>query len=369
VDERGIVGSIDSQHGPSATRRRITAPAVLAATLAVLVGAPALPVRAHGEAVDVRVESLVFEESDGLMVRYAVSLSFADGDPYDSAAVTTDTGDTFTQVEDGLYVGDVTGEEPHAVTISFQGDLASGTVEITDDDLRGDMGLGPVVRVDTSDPGVEGSPAGSETLFSAATRPTPATTVTTTTVPAPTATTATSATTATTASPVTTTHTDHGSHEVEPATAGVETARVDVPTAGGELGRQLALRLAHVAAVATWVGALVASLAGKGSRPVSVAAWVGMTATVATGVLLARSGTPIPEPGLFDWSGWAAHPYGTAYRTVFAVKMSLVVLAGGGTWWAVRRRSRGGGWLALMAAGGAVVAVTVLTQLHLLVHS
>ena len=361
---RGIVGSIESQHGPSARRRRIAAPVVLAAVVAVSVGAPAPPARAHGEAVDVRVESVVYEGSDGLMVRYAVSLAFADGDPYDSAAVTTDRGDTFTQVEDGLYMGDVTGEEPHAVAITFQGDLGSGAIEITDDDLGGDMDLGPVVRVDTADPSQEGSPAGSDTLFSRAPMPTSVTTVasstTVTTVTAPTAT--------STASPLTTSHTDHGSHQVEPTSAGVETVRLDVPSTGGELGRQLALRLSHVGALAVWLGALVAVLAGKTTWPVSLAAWAGLTATLATGVLLARSGTPIPEPGLFDWAGLEAQPYGRAYRSVFVVKMALAVLAGGGTWWAVRRRSRRGGWVALTAAGGAVVAVTILTQLHVLVH-
>jgi hypothetical protein len=130
----------------------------------------------------------------------------------------------------------------------------------------------------------------------------------------------------------------------------------------------IGLRLVHLVAISLWLVPISVSLFGKRNRTSVVIGITGVVLTLATGTVLMLWGTPISFPGLFNPSAIADLSYGSPYVVAFAVKMAGVLLAAVATFrWAVNV-DRNSAWITLAGATLAVVAVTAMSQYHLLSH-
>lgn len=130
----------------------------------------------------------------------------------------------------------------------------------------------------------------------------------------------------------------------------------------------ITLRVVHLIAIGTWMIPIFGSLFGVTGRGWVVAAVSGMVLTIATGITLMLWGAPVGFPGLFDWDAIADVSYGASYLVAFVVKLVGVALASVATIRWSRRVDRAATWATLVSAAVAVVAVTAMSQFHLLSH-
>jgi hypothetical protein len=143
-----------------------------AVLLVLLVLVPVLPAAAHGPEFEVVVEAVNRSESPE-SISYGIVLSFADGHEVLDAVVTvTAESETGTGVETtaamttpGVYIADLTlAEGSWRVRMDLVVDDSEGTVEFTEV-VGGTPMSGPVVRVDTDDPGRQGSTVAESSVF------------------------------------------------------------------------------------------------------------------------------------------------------------------------------------------------------------
>jgi hypothetical protein len=154
----------------------------------------------------------------------------------------------------------------------------------------------------------------------------------------------------------------------EPISAQASEVVVDIESDEKGPAIDIGLRLVHLVAIGLWLVPVSVSLFGKRNRASVVIGITGVVLTLATGSVLMLWGTPISFPGLFNPSAIADLSYGSPYVVAFAVKMAGVLLAAVATFrWAVKV-DRNSAWVTLAGATLAVVAVTAMSQYHLLSH-
>ena len=85
------------------------------------------------------------------------------------------------------------------------------------------------------------------------------------------------------------------------------------------------------------------------------------------GLVLGLWGTPVGYPGVFRWSDLGSLEYGAAWQASFLVKMAGVAAGVLGTAAALRQR-HWGARLGTAGLGLALIAVTALSQFHVLTH-
>ena len=315
--------------------------------------AMALPALAHGGDIEVAVE--LGQEPSGIF-QYGIVLVWDDGDPISGANVTINASgsdSTETEIaaegEPGIYLARM-GLEPGewAVMVDIVHPDSTGSIEFDQLVSEGPLS-GSVIVVDTVDPDRVGTQPPDEDTVLDLPEPTPSTTTTTTAGEEATATSTTSSTTTTTL-----------------AATPVADVVVHVE-AESTLFRDVTMRVLHVAALGVWLVPLGAAVFGVSVRWMVPAALVGLVATLGTGVLLMLWGTPVGFPGLFDWEPFTGDQLGP-YLTWFLIKMTAFWSAVAATVTWARRTSRWAMWVVLAAVGGAVLAVTVMTQIHVLSH-
>ena len=293
--------------------------------------------------LEVRVEALVRDAVAPLIVEYGVVSGATDGEVSLSAVS-----------DRALSVGPVSLDE--LAPDVFQGTIEypeAGSWEVTVQVEGGDGGQvtfgeslpwphytteagSPKIKVDSSDPGAEGSliEISESPIFGIAGGGT-----TPTTSPA------------------------------APAPAGgAGEVVVSIPSSGSEIAFQVLLRWLHLTGIGVWavsVGVL-GLRRGRGWWPGLAIA--GMVATVATGVLLALWGAPTSFPGVFSWSELGDRLFGTPYQWAFLVKMAFVATGVVATVFLVAKSTRARLVLAAGAMLGALGAVVVMSQLHLFAH-
>jgi hypothetical protein len=149
-----------------------------AVLLLLLVLVPVLPAAAHGPEFEVVVEAVNRSESPE-SISYGIVLSFADGHEVLDAVVTvTAEGEGVPAVETtaamttpGVYIADLTlAEGSWRVRMDILVDDSEGTVEFTEV-VGGTPMSQPVVRVDTADPGRQGSTVAESSVFEGPAQP------------------------------------------------------------------------------------------------------------------------------------------------------------------------------------------------------
>jgi hypothetical protein len=155
---------------------------------------------------------------------------------------------------------------------------------------------------------------------------------------------------------------------VEQPSAQASEVVVDIETDEKGPAFDIGIRLIHLMAIGLWLVPVFVSLFGRQNRTLVAVGIAGVVLTLATGTVLMLWGTPISFPGLFNPSAVADLSYGSPYVVAFAVKMVAVLVAAVATFrWAVNV-DRGAAWVTLAGATLAVVAVTAMSQYHLLSH-
>lgn len=351
---------------------RLVVTALTAATVLVIGSAAAL---GHGGEVDVVVEAKASDPFDVLHTDYAVMLTFADGDRVENAAVSaqaTDGTDTVLPIEVGaegnVYILHFLYPQPGQWTLDLAVEHPDVEVELTLVEAipMGDPGS-HVVRLDTAEQarvGTVGSLAIPEHPEAAPQAPT-----TTTTVSPPLTTDAAADPPVASTSTLPTT-TVGGTASSSAASAGTShSAAVQVTTRGVvSLPVELVVRWAHLGMITVWGLAVLAIAVRLNHRLLPAASLAGLVGTLVTGSLLGLWGTPVGFPGIFRWSDIGTLEYGTAWQYSFLFKMGGVIVAIVGTAMAAKQQRWRGARLGVAGMGVALIAVTALSQFHLLTH-
>lgn len=344
----------------------------------VVLSAKSPPVVAHGGDVDVVVEARASDPRDDLHTDYALMLMFADGDPVVDAEISAQASDGSAIVSPievgsagGLHIIHFVFPEPGTWQLDLAIDHADGALEITLIEAvpLGDSGT-QVVRLDTADESQTGA-AGrfdipdhplaepSKPAETPASRPSTTMAATPQETTEPTISSPLGPTETTIASPTTRIPVAEPSHGamVKTTTSGV----ISLPT-------EFMMRWAHLGMITVWGLAVLAMAVRIDHRLLPTASLGGLAGTLASGLVLGLWATPVGYPGIFRWSDLNALEYGAAWQSSFLIKMGGVALAIAGTFAATRRK----GWGARLGVAGmgvSLIAVTALSQFHLLTHS
>lgn len=152
-----------------------------AGVLVIVAVGTALPVRAHGEEVNVVVEALARGGDDLGVVDYGVTLTYVDGDAVTGADVTITavpeeavTTDPVIEPVPGVYIGGLVMPSTGTwrVTVAFVHPDSSGSVEFTQE-VRDPAPAAPVVLVDTAQPDRIGTVALDQTSILGPSAPAP----------------------------------------------------------------------------------------------------------------------------------------------------------------------------------------------------
>lgn len=345
---------------------------LLTCLLIAVVQASATPAAlAHGDDIDVIVEARASDPLDVLHTDYAITLTFADGDEVENAVISAEASDGTRTVlpiqvvsEGSVYLVHFVYPEPGAWTLDLAVDHPDVQVELSLVDVIpiGDPGT-HLVRLNTLDESAVGS-AGRLIIPDHPLAEPPVSTTTTLDGPQPTTTVGEEAPTA--ADPTTTVS---PARPVDPPQAEPSHgAMVQVTTSGVvSLPLELTMRWAHLGMITLWGLAVLAVIARLDHPLLPAALLAGLAGTLVTGMLLGLWGTPVGYPGIFRWSDLGSLEYGSAWQSSFLLKMAGVLIAVAGTAGAVKRRGWGG-LLAVAGMGLALIAVTALSQFHLLTH-
>lgn len=156
--------------------------------------------------------------------------------------------------------------------------------------------------------------------------------------------------------------------DAEPAPVGTGEVVVDIATAAQGPEVDIGMRIVHLIAIGLWIVPVVAWQFGKKNPLSAIVAVTGVSLTLVSGAVLMHWGAPISYPGLFNWGEVADLSYGSQYLSAFSAKLASVLIAALATvWWAVAADRRAA-WVALGFVTVAVVAVTAMSQFHILSH-
>lgn len=322
---------------------------------------PGLPAGAHGGDIEVVLEAATQDGS----VDYGLAIRFADGDPVAGAHVVLhaeqgDQSELAEASEDsaGVYFAEIQFPAPGEwrVDVTIDHSESEGSIQFHQTVADGASRQWLVV-VDTKNPDQEGTTPDPERAILDPSQASASTTTTTTAVTSTGANSASSATTTTTTS--------------APLEA-TERTRTDVVV---ELSAEetdplgaIGMRVVHLGSIGLWLIPVFAGVFGRTTRPSIVLALVGIVLTAATGVLLMLWGAPVAFPGIFDGSGLGDVSQGSSYQTAFLVKMGAVLTAALATLGWAWKQDRKAVWVALGGGVVAAVAVTAMSQYHLLSH-
>jgi hypothetical protein len=312
------------------------------------------------------VEAVVEVASADGGFQYGLAFTWSDGDPITGAHIVmrASQGDLVeiaepVEVSPGVYVGNLplaSGGE-WQVAIAIHHPDSNGNISFVQNVAPDDADVW-VVLVDTGNEERVGSAPDLLTSILE-----PPTTPTSTTVPV-------SETAEGAAEPSATTATITATQPVavEQPSAQASEVVVDIETDEKGPSFDIGIRLIHLMAIGLWLVPVFVSLFGRQNRTLVVVGITGVVLTLATGTVLMLWGTPISFPGLFNPRAVADLAYGSPYVVAFAVKMGAVLVAAVATFrWAVKA-DRGAAWVTLAGATLAVVAVTAMSQYHLLSH-
>ncbi len=326
---------------------------------------PGLVAMGHGGEIDVIVEVA----SGGEGFEYGLAVQWTDGDPVSGAhVVLTATLDDLIEVTEpvevspGEYVGQLLLSEPGGwdVDVTIHHPDSNGEIRFLQE-VTSTSEAQWVVLADTADPDRVGSTPDPENSILALPAPTPTTTPTPrndTTVP----------------------ESEPGDENPAGAVTATTSAPEPVPIASDIVidltasnapnpARDISIRVGHIVAIGLWLIPVGAGLLGHTNRKSVIAAVAGVILTLSTGAILMIWGTPIDAPGILNWSELSDIPHGTAYLTAFTVKISAVLLGAVATIrWAMKADSKAA-WSTLATAAIAVVAVTAMSQYHVLSHT
>lgn len=303
---------------------------------------------------EVRVEALVRDAVAPLSIDYGVEAPAAQ-----TAAIsaTSGQGDSIGPAPldrrgDGRFVGRIeySSSGTWAVTLLLDDEAAAEFGEnLPWPHYSTEAGF-PKVKIDTSDPALEGTLTTIEdsAIFGATEAPDP---VTTTTTPA-----------GTTPSPGTT------QPQAAPPVTDDAAVSIQLPSNTFELRRQVLLRWSHLLSILAWVVGAIGLGRGGSGRWWLVMTVTGSVATVGTGLGLAAWGAPTAFPGLLRWSELGERLYGSAYQVAFQVKMTMVLIGLIGTGLLIARRSYRRLGIVLGGLAGAAAALVAMSQFHLWAH-
>jgi hypothetical protein len=340
--------------------RRSVYAALGGVVLVGLLGAPAL---GHGGGIDAVVEVASIDGG----FEYGLRLEWSDGDPISGAHVVMSAvqGDLVevtepAEVVPGEYVGTLllgsNGE--WQVSVEIHRPDSNGRIDFVQTVSANDLGSW-VVLVDTSDGDrVGATPDAATSILDPPPQPSSTSTAPTTVAPS----------SGSDSSSVTTPTTTTPTVPAEPTPVEARDVVVDIAAGGQGPEVDIGMRIVHLVAIALWIVPVVASLVGKQSTTSVVLAVAGVNLTLVSGVVLMHWGTPISYPGLFNWSEIADLSYGSQYLTAFAAKLIAVLIAAFATVrWAIAA-DRKAAWATLGLVTVAVLAVTAMSQFHLLSH-
>jgi hypothetical protein len=322
--------------------------------------APAMRASAHGGEPEVVVEVASLEGR----AEYGVGVHSADDHPVTEARVEihVEQGDRAERVEaeedtPGVYLAQILFPTSGVwrVGIVIHHPESEGSIQF-DQTVELDGDLEWLVLVDTTNPDRVGStPEPSMAVL----EPHLSVSSSTTTV--------TGVTEANSGTPATTTaSTDPESRETE-VPAGSEVS-VDLEASDPNPLGAVSLRVVHLGSIGLWLIPVLASVFGWKTRSSAMFALVGVILTAVTGVSLMLWGAPVAFPGIFDWGRLSEVPYGSSYLLSFLVKITAVLIAVTATLRWAWRENRRATWVALGGGVIAAVAVTAMSQYHLLSH-
>ena len=327
---------------------------LLAVVMAVVVAVGlASSASAHGTPPEIEVQALVRDVEAPLLIEYVVIVTYEDGDPTEAEIVfEADSEGRYDFIDSGT--ADELGQARFSVEFPDDGvwymrvratnDFGDTTVEFTETapwpDYLDEVGR-PKVRVDTVDSSREGllldpvdADAPSGELF--------ADTEDFGTVE-----------TAGRSGAEATLHPDGG--------LGTTSVHRRIPFS--VIRNPVLLRLAHLGAIGLWLFASLSPAAGSARRRAKLAS-AGIVSTLLTGAALAAWSAPLTYPGLFDLDAVLDLHLGGTYVAALGLKLAAVAGAIALTLRPQARERK----LFVGCVAIAVVAVTVMTQAHVVMH-